>query len=74
MNDIFYFLDQSKIANYAYDTTAYLSKPGIFSFLHAMKSETEIALNWFKINEMKSNSEKCHMNRDLLTNRTDSYT
>ena len=26
-----------------------------------MKSETEIVLNWFRVNEMKSNSEKCHL-------------
>ena len=26
-----------------------------------MKSETETVLNWFRINEMKSNSEKCHL-------------
>ena len=61
MNDIFYFLDQAKIANYADDTTPYLSKKGIFPFLHTMKSETETVLNWFRINEMKSNSEKCHL-------------
>ena len=61
MNDIFYFINESKLANYADDTTAYLSKVGIFPFLHALKSETEIVLNWFKINEMKSNSEKCHL-------------
>ena len=61
MNDIFYFIDKSQLANYADDTTAYLSKVGIFPFLHTLKSETEIVLNWFKLNEMKSNSEKCHL-------------
>ena len=61
MNDIFYFINESQIANYADDNTTYLSKFGIFPFLHALKSETEIVLNWFKINEMKSNSDKCHM-------------
>jgi len=33
----------------------------LFDCHHALKSETEIVLNWFKINEMKSNSEKCHL-------------
>ena len=61
MNDIFYFIDESQLANYADDNTAYLAKVGIFPFLHALKSETEIVLNWFKMNEMKSNSEKCHL-------------
>ena len=61
INDIFYFLKESKLANYADDTSTYLSKEGIFPFLHALKSETSIVLNWFKTNEMKSNSDKCHM-------------
>ena len=61
MNDIFYFIKESQLANYADDTTAYLSKLGIFPFLHTLKTETEIVLHWFKINEMKSNSEKCHL-------------
>ena len=54
-------MKKSSLANYADDTTAYLSKEGIFPFLHTLKSETETVLEWFKINEMKSNSDKCHM-------------
>ena len=61
MNDIFYFLDKSKLANYADDASTHVCKQGIFPFLHLLKSETEIVLDWFKINEMKSNSEKCHL-------------
>ena len=40
INDIFNFLKESKLANYADDTSTYLSKEGIFPFLHALKSET----------------------------------
>ena len=54
-------MNESKLANYADDTSNYLSKKGIFPFLHALKSETETVLNWFKTNEMKSNSDKCHL-------------
>jgi retron-type reverse transcriptase len=61
INDIFYFINESKLANYADDTSIYISKEGIFPFLHALKSETSIVLNWFKTNEMKSNSDKCHL-------------
>ena len=61
MNDIFYFMDKAKLANYADDTSTYLSDEGIFPFLHALKSETEVVLDWFRINEMKSNSDKCHL-------------
>ena len=74
INDMFYFLKESKLANYADDTSTYLSKEGIFPFLHAHKSETSIVLNWFRTNEMKSNSDKCHLivaenrNRDYTSN------
>ena len=61
MNDIFYFIDKSKLANYADDTSTYLSEEGVFPFLHALKAETEVVLDWFRINEMKSNSDKCHL-------------
>ena len=61
MNDIFYFMEDSKLANYADDTSTYTCKDSIFPFLHALKSETTIVLNWFDINEMKSNSDKCHL-------------
>ena len=42
MNDIFYFMEDSKLANYADDTSTYTAKEGIFPFLHALKSETTI--------------------------------
>ena len=61
MNDIFYFVDKSKLANYADDTSTYISDEGIFPFLHALKSETEVVLEWFRVNEMKSNSDKSHL-------------
>ena len=59
INDIFYFLDDVKLANYADDSTTYTSGESIFDLLHALKAETSVVLDWFKINEMKSNSDKC---------------
>ena len=61
MNDIFYFMDKAKLANYADDTSTYISDEAIFPLLHALKSETEVVLEWFRVNEMKSNSDKCHL-------------
>ena len=61
MNDIFYFVNDSKLANYADDTSTYTMRGSIFPFLHTLKTETSIVFKWFKINEMKSNSDKCHM-------------
>ena len=40
INDIFYFVNESKLANYADNISTDLSKEGIFPFRHALKSET----------------------------------
>ena len=61
LNDIFYFLDKAKMANYADDNTIYSIEENIDSLLYLLKNETLTVLNWFKINEMKPNSDKCHL-------------
>ena len=54
-------MDKVKPANYADDTSTYISDEAIFPLLHALKSETEVVLEWFRVNEMKSNGDKCHL-------------
>ena len=61
VNDIFFFLDKTKIANFADDNTAYAVKNNIMELLKTLESETCNVLNWFTINEMKPNQGKCHL-------------
>ena len=61
INDIFYFVDKSKLANFADDTTVYTTEDNILNLLTILKDEASIILNWFKTNEMKSNGDKCHL-------------
>ena len=61
INDIFYFLDKVKIANYADDNSTYAVEENILNLLKTLEAETSTVLNWFKINEMKSNQDKCHL-------------
>ena len=61
INDIFYFVDKSKLANFADDTTVYTIEDTILNLLKTLKDEGSTILNWFKINEMKSNDDKCHL-------------
>ena len=61
LNDIFLFVNKSKIANYADDNTNYLIDSNIESLLLTLQNETNIILEWFKLNEMKSNAAKCHL-------------
>ena len=61
INDLFFFVKDSKIANYADDNTAYSTANTIEDLLKVLESETSIILDWFRKNEMKSNDEKCKL-------------
>ena len=61
INDVFFFLDKAKLANYADDNSTYTIEDNILNLLKSLETETSTVLNWFKINEMKSNSDKCHL-------------
>ena len=61
INYIFYFIDKSKLANFADDTTVYSTEDNILSLLAILKDDASTILKWFKINEMKSNDDKCHL-------------
>ena len=55
INDIFYFIKDSKIANYADDNTVYSVSENITHLLNTLKRETMLILDWFRKNEMKPN-------------------
>ena len=61
INDIFLFLGNAKIANFADDNSTYAIEDNILNLLKTLEAETSTVLNWFKINEMKSNNDKCHL-------------
>ena len=61
INDIFYFIDKSKLANFGDDTTVNSTEDNILSLLAILKDDASTILNWFKIYEMKSNDDKCHL-------------
>ena len=61
LNDIFLFVKDAKITNYADDTTPYAIENSIEKLVETLERDTNILLDWFKINEMKSNTDKCHL-------------
>ena len=61
INDIFYFIKDTKLANYADDNTIYTVESNTDDLLKTLENETSLILNWFKVNEMKSNDDKCHL-------------
>ena len=61
INDIFFFIEESYIANYADDNTQYATGKNLDELLKNLENETNVVLKWFKFNEMKSNEDKCHL-------------
>ena len=68
LNDIFLFVKDSKITNYADDNTPYATEDSIEKLLETLEKETNILLEWFNFNEMKSNTDKCHL---IIVNNQD---
>ena len=70
INDVFFFLDKTKIENYADDNTTYAIENDIMELLKTLESVTCSVLNWFRMNEMKPNQNKCHL---LIADVTHKY-
>ena len=68
LNDMFFFVEESKIANWADDNTPYAIEDNIEKLLETLEKETNVILQWFEFNEMKSNSDKSHL---LVVNSKD---
>ena len=68
LNDIFFFIRDISIANYADDNTTYTTDINVENLLSTLERETSILLEWFKFNEMKLNEDKCHL---LVANQTE---
>ena len=61
INDIFFFLSKTKIANFADDNTPYCVEKDIMSLLKVLEADPYSVLNWFRFNEMKPNQGKFHL-------------
>ena len=61
INDIFWYVDRTKIANYADDNTTYGVENCIMVLLKILEEDTFSVLNWFRFNEMVPNQGKSHL-------------
>ena len=59
--DLFMFTDNIDIANYADDTTSYVSGVTLDSTLKLLKKIAGLLFTWFNYNRMKGNEDKCHV-------------
>ena len=65
INDIFYFVMEDHLANYADDNTTHATGEHIETVLQYLKNDTVILVKWFENNYFKMNADKCKL---LITN------
>ncbi len=61
LNDLFMFVKDTQICNYADDTTIYASANNIESVIKTLESDALKITKWFPNNCMKLNEDKCHL-------------
>ena len=73
INDLFFFINQAKRANFADDNTIYTAKRLCRSYYHdlkelsrLLKKESEAAIKWFSDNNMIVNPKKY---QEIIINR-----
>ena len=58
INDLFMFIENCEICNFAEDNTLYKSGIELSSILENLKHDTKTILKWFRINSLKANPGK----------------
>ena len=58
INDIFYFIKDGNLYNYADDNTLSFAHPNYDVLISTLEKESDVLINWFKINCMQANPDK----------------
>ena len=61
LNDLFMFMEETEICNYADDTTIYASGPSIENVIMNLENDALKITEWFPNNGIKLNEDKCHL-------------
>ena len=61
LNDLFMFSEETKVCNYAGDTTIYACGPKIETVIAHLEHDALEITEWFPNNSMKLNEDKCHL-------------
>ena len=68
LNDIFLFVDETNLTNYADDNTPYAIDLNIDQLMNRLTHDASILIRWFKDNYFKMNADKCQL---LITNHVE---
>ena len=58
INDLFLFIDEVELANFADDNTIYTARKSVEELIKILEKESKTAIDWFKMNDMIVNPEK----------------
>ena len=61
LNDLFMFLEETEICNYADDTTIYACGPNFENVIMHLENDALKISEWFPNHFMKLNADKCHL-------------
>ena len=61
LNDLFFFLKDVGICNFADDTTTCISDESLENVLKSLEKNSMLAIRWFENNYMKLNTDKCRL-------------
>ena len=61
LNDLFFFLKDVGICNFADDTTTYISDKGLDNVLISLEKSSMLAIRWFENNYKKLSTDKCRL-------------
>ena len=65
--DLLIMMDDINIANYADDTTPFVSSDTPLNVVTSLKNAAEKIFEWFANNQMKADHDKCHLLMGTLT-------
>ena len=65
INDIFYFVNDKNLINYADDNTSYAIEKNLDLVINSLLNDTATLKIWFNVNYLKMNADKCQL---LITN------
>ena len=58
INDLFLFINEVELANFADDNTIYTTKKNVEELIKVLEKESKSAIDWFEINNMIVNTDK----------------
>ena len=61
MNDIFFFIKETELTNYADDNTPYAISANIEELIKSLENDSSILTKWFSDNYLVMNAEKCNL-------------